>query len=439
MLGWAVYFGHSPQAEEVIKWALSLVSTNPFLPMREGFFRAKTAKEIAEYYQRKNLVQLLEQCEKSRDETMRTAGDALRLQLLAERPADVQGKQKEPVRTKRRESKFVPIEQAPPMDKKAKPNEALKEGLRGTPSPPVAPLPESSKAPSPTVVTESPVTAPAAEVSTSVRAETSPTTVAIGDRVLLASSLSSKAQSSETVDSLKRSSNQRLMVKPVLATRTTPAVNPPTATPEADCNPPRAPSPLSEDPAERVEVQAEVTETTPARSVTNEFNGIDTTGIRLPPGKRYHVLLSYTWGKFQTTRSRVKLLAKILESHGLKVWLTEDHVEDDVLSAIHQGINESVLVAVCLTKGYSDRIAAYARAKAPQLDWCVAEFNAAFSAVSRTPMMTVIMDPAMLDWNKWIGDIALALKGAELVDFTSDKDWDGSAARIAEVVHRLTS
>lgn len=58
-LGWAVFLGHSKPGEDVVKYCMSLPDVDVDLPMRSGYFEGKTAKDIATYYKRTNLLKLL--------------------------------------------------------------------------------------------------------------------------------------------------------------------------------------------------------------------------------------------------------------------------------------------------------------------------------------------------------------------------------------------
>jgi len=452
VLGWAVYYGFNYQAEEVIRFAISSTDTDPFLTMKSGFFQGKTAKDISEYYSRKQIVQLLDSYEKTKDESARNANEARKLaeskKVLESRSSARQS------RSTVRSSRYLSrTRSTSPIDKKTKTKgEANFKDQPSSSSQQVVADFEMPTSPNRGEESREQMLKRRSE-ELQVMNYLEKANIPVDDQVLLGAAL--RKAGMKDVDSIQRAdrtSLQRLKIKPVLISKILQAKEeedeetvPPISSYEKTSSNNAVveekqdyfrlgePSTTEEDDVHPLPVREVMTTSSypPSKSLTEDeslsnsrlVSSANVFGFnQTPRGKRFHLYLSYNWGAYQSNRSRVRLMARVLESRGLLVFLGEDRFEDDIMEQILQGLQLSVAFVACLTRSYVNKVEALSRPNVLCLDWCAAEFSQAktHSAIGKSRMIPLVMETMMMDERLWTGEVAV-LKGRKAVDFTSDR------------------
>lgn len=125
-------------------------------------------------------------------------------------------------------------------------------------------------------------------------------------------------------------------------------------------------------------------------------------------------------------------LAQLLEAEGLTLWLDENEMRGDIVTAMTDGIDRAAVVLVCVTKNYL--IKAAGKGVRRGNDNCKAEFDYAClrgHGVGR--MLAAVLEPEARDTARWSGAVGMKLGGKLYVDVSPD-DFGG-----AETVRRLAN
>ena len=125
------------------------------------------------------------------------------------------------------------------------------------------------------------------------------------------------------------------------------------------------------------------------------------------------VFLTHTWVKDELNRDnhqRVGIVNQLLKEQGYETWFDEEKMIGHVDSLMAEGIDESDILLVFLTKVYMEKVAA------KKHDNCKAEFT--YAANRGKKMISIIMEPCMKDTRQWIGPIGLRLGGNIYVDMS---------------------
>ena len=127
----------------------------------------------------------------------------------------------------------------------------------------------------------------------------------------------------------------------------------------------------------------------------------------LPSSARYHAFISHNWGPDELNRSnheRVKHLNAGLKKLGLKTWFDEEKMVGHVVKQMCEGIDSSLVVIVCITKKYMEKINSDNAA-----DNCQKEFNYATLKKTSALIIPVVMEPEMKNTSTWSGAIGMEL------------------------------
>ena len=146
-------------------------------------------------------------------------------------------------------------------------------------------------------------------------------------------------------------------------------------------------------------------------------------------GYKFMVFFSHDWGKDQLGRDnhdRVVKIFRALADRGIVGWLDEKYMQGDIDKAMCQGIDESVLFVLFITKRYLDKTAS----KNPQ-DNCKKEFNYAKQKVGSDRMLCIVMEPQCRDTSTWLGQVAMHMGSQLYFDLAEDKDFDAKMEQLA--------
>ena len=147
-------------------------------------------------------------------------------------------------------------------------------------------------------------------------------------------------------------------------------------------------------------------------------------------GYTFLVFFSHDWGKDQLGRDnhdRVVKIFRALADLGIVGWLDEEYMQGDIDKAMCQGIDESVLFVLFITKRYL-----YKTASDNEQDNCQKEFNYAKQKVGSRRMLCIVMEPQCRDTSTWPGQVAMHLGSKLFFDLAEDKDFDAKMEKLAD-------
>jgi len=141
------------------------------------------------------------------------------------------------------------------------------------------------------------------------------------------------------------------------------------------------------------------------------------------------VFFSHDWGKDQLGRDnhdRVVKIFRALAHLGIVGWLDEEYMQGDIDKAMCQGIDESLLFVLFITKRYLDKTASD-----NEQDNCQKEFNYAKQKVGSRRMLCIVMEPQCRDTSTWPGQVAMHMGSKLYFDLAEDKDFDAKMKQLA--------
>jgi len=113
------------------------------------------------------------------------------------------------------------------------------------------------------------------------------------------------------------------------------------------------------------------------------------------------LFFSHTWKNDNLNRdnhARVCELAKKLETCGWSVWIDENNLYGNIDAAMVNGIDNAEVVMVCLTDTYCRKV--HETANDPRKrDNCLKEWT--YANARNKLMIPIVMEPCLLDMNKW--------------------------------------
>lgn len=150
--------------------------------------------------------------------------------------------------------------------------------------------------------------------------------------------------------------------------------------------------------------------------------------------ERTDVFLTHDWGHDEhDNHMRVSKVNDALKARGLRTWFDTEKMEGNVRKKMISGIENTLCVAVFITKRYLEKVASDNTE-----DNCQLEFNFACRRKTAKRMLPVVMEARMRDTSRWTGEVGLALGGVLYVDLSAMEDamdacMDALAARIIAV------
>lgn len=149
---------------------------------------------------------------------------------------------------------------------------------------------------------------------------------------------------------------------------------------------------------------------------------------------KYDTFCTHNWGKDNSNHDRVVAIARELLALGVKVWIDEEQMEGRVTATMCNGIDNSAMMTVFITKEYVDKVAGVGRNGL--MDNCLKEFEYAEIHKGSALMIPVVMEEAMEDNSMWTGPV-----GANLAGKMRIRGWvrpAGDVARdIADAIAKL--
>ena len=151
----------------------------------------------------------------------------------------------------------------------------------------------------------------------------------------------------------------------------------------------------------------------------NQSTTISTRNIKPLPkiDYKYDCFLAHEWGTNATgnkTHERVKDVKFLLQNLGLKVWLDEDRLKDDISTEIIQGVNDSRKIIVFITERYIERL------KYPKNN-CTKEFCYCVKKKDLSDIIPVVFDEAVEDISTWDGLLLFHLPDKLYINLSTDE------------------
>ena len=124
---------------------------------------------------------------------------------------------------------------------------------------------------------------------------------------------------------------------------------------------------------------------------------------------KFDAFLTHTWQIDEENRNnhnRVKRIYQKLTDKGLKIWFDENEMNDDVITCMINGIDQSTVIVACLTQKYIDKVAS-----SNPSDNCFKEFSYATRTKTATNMIVVPMEAKVMCPTQWKGRVQMELGG----------------------------
>lgn len=150
--------------------------------------------------------------------------------------------------------------------------------------------------------------------------------------------------------------------------------------------------------------------------------------------------LSHNWGKDKEKRDnhkRVVQFKKALGECGIKnLWIDDERMTGNIVHQMCDGIDNSKLVIVFVTRAYIDKVAG--RGPNGFSDNCLLEFQYAARKKGSPKMIAVLMEGDCSDASQWDGPVGMHLGGTLYYSFKNDSDLKRCAEEVAtEIRSRL--
>lgn len=184
----------------------------------------------------------------------------------------------------------------------------------------------------------------------------------------------------------------------------------------------------------------------------------------------HDAFLSHAWSNDSLDRSnhvRVLEVAMRLRHAGLDVWIDEERMRDDIVSAMSRGIDRSTAVVAFVTSAYLAKAGGFGPLGAND-NWCVtdtadnprrpltltmpqhicvhacarskAEFDYACLRKGVEALVPVVMEPAVQRTTSWQGAVGMKLGNRLYIDLSADVGTDAfeaGCARLVESIQRM--
>ncbi len=146
--------------------------------------------------------------------------------------------------------------------------------------------------------------------------------------------------------------------------------------------------------------------------------------------KKWDCFLSHTWGPGQVEHKKVVGIARQLEAAGVKVWLDEDQMNDNIAKQMVEGIDESHVFVAFVSQNYLD-------ATNNENSNAGKEFNYATST-GVDKVVPVVMEKQLLNTQAWNGTVAkLNLANKLYIDFSSPVKVNDNMASLVKRIFDL--
>lgn len=119
---------------------------------------------------------------------------------------------------------------------------------------------------------------------------------------------------------------------------------------------------------------------------------------------------SHHWGNDEESRDnhkRVKAISDGLRDRGIKVWLDENIMDEDLTNQMSDGIDNSRLVAVFITRLYIQKVQGLGPRGLD--DNCKGEFDYSLRRRGTANILPVVMESSCLNPDEWTGAVGFRL------------------------------
>ena len=147
----------------------------------------------------------------------------------------------------------------------------------------------------------------------------------------------------------------------------------------------------------------------------------------------YTAFLTHNWGKDESNRdnhARVVRFKKELEANGItNLWLDEERLQGDIVKQMADGIDQSKLIIVFITKAYISKV----NGEGPngQDDNCSREFRYAINMRGSENMIVVLMEMAKLT-----GPVGFNLCNHFYHSYEDDSQLSQCAGKVSDEIRR---
>ena len=122
---------------------------------------------------------------------------------------------------------------------------------------------------------------------------------------------------------------------------------------------------------------------------------------------------------------RVGIVNKLLKEQGIITWFDEDKIQAHIEQQMAEGIDDSDIFLVFITKVYIDKVAS------KEYDNCKAEFS--YASKRKKRMISIVMEPSVKDQGEWTGPVGLRLSSDLYVDMSDS----GSENDISNLIKHI--
>jgi len=126
--------------------------------------------------------------------------------------------------------------------------------------------------------------------------------------------------------------------------------------------------------------------------------------------------------------ARVGTVNKLLKAQGFKTWFDEDKMVEHIYQKMANGIDESDIILVFITKTYMEKL------NNIKYDNCKGEFT--YAMTRNKIMVAIVMEPCMKNPGQWNGPLGIRLAGDLYVDM-SETDSEYNVNALIEYLKRI--
>uniref|UniRef100_A0A7S4ESR1 Thioredoxin domain-containing protein n=1 Tax=Chrysotila carterae TaxID=13221 RepID=A0A7S4ESR1_CHRCT len=160
----------------------------------------------------------------------------------------------------------------------------------------------------------------------------------------------------------------------------------------------------------------------------------------VPTSHGYCAFLSHDWGHQNKNHERVQLVNSLLREEGITTWFDEQDpdqggMEGDIIQAMDEAIEKSCVFVLFITQNYMEKLSS------KKANNCKREFRFANRKWKDdcTAIIKVVMEPHLLDENKWCRDLFCDHSGHLYVDMSSESKLKSNLGRLAQQIQSRKS
>lgn len=125
----------------------------------------------------------------------------------------------------------------------------------------------------------------------------------------------------------------------------------------------------------------------------------------------------------------MKIFCNAVQQKGVKIWLDEEELKDDIRGGKEKGISYSSHVLVFITDNYMRK--ANKQGPKGELDNVFYELSSLDHTKRRVKILPIVLEPRCLDTSKWFGKVA-TLGSLLSIDFTEDSLLEKASSLLFE-------